>query len=673
MFRRGTTSVLSYRQAGSGVRFLKRLMQLGLAVVGIICLGTVATLSDRMPLVATAERAAFDLRLAAAALMEQGPEPRLVIVEIDQRTIDRTLRYSPIDRGFLAELLDRLQHFQPLAIGLDVILDQPSDHSGDAALRQQLSRMHVPTFLAYGGDETDPTAEAAWQARYTRDLVRQSANPYVALASIRFPVDRDGILRDLPKLGERPPAMSRQLARQTGAAATAQGRLKPVLSEHTPTTTAIRADVIIDAPESLATPLALVLKGRLVLVGVNLADSDRHRVVGGVVTGGTVPGVYVHAAALSQFLDDREAAVAGRPIVALIAAFMALAAFAIALQWSRPLGAVAVVTVGLTLYVLVTAVLAATSHGLGPALPVVGPVVSTMLALGAGLAVARQQAVLERRRASDALAHYIPPAVATDLLAAASPRGRHGDKHEITALFTDIADFTGLAESLEPQQLATVLNDYFDGMTKIIHQNAGTLDKYNGDAMVAFWGAPAEDLYQAVHATHCALQLARFADAYAARLRQEGIVFGRTRIGIHKGLAIVGNFGSEERFQYTAIGDTMNIAARLESANKHLGTRILVSASVVESCPDQRFRRVASVIVQGRAQALTVFEPLDDLEGQKDAQNSEAYELMAAGDERCTERFAALASSHPDDELIKFLARRCAAGRFSTTVMLMEK
>ncbi|TIV62618.1 MAG: adenylate/guanylate cyclase domain-containing protein, partial [Mesorhizobium sp.] len=165
-----------------------------------------------------------------------------------------------------------------------------------------------------------------------------------------------------------------------------------------------------------------------------------------------------------------------------------------------------------------------------------------------------------------------------------------GQRREVAALFTDIAGFTTLVETMEPDTLGDLLNDYLAGMTDIVFRHEGTVAKVVGDALHVLFGAPSEQPDHAVRAVACALELDAFSEAFREQWRTKRIVLGPTRIGVNAGPAMVGNFGGVRFFDYTAYGDTINIAARLEAANKQLGTRICVSESVARAVPDFRGR-----------------------------------------------------------------------------------
>ena len=196
----------------------------------------------------------------------------------------------------------------------------------------------------------------------------------------------------------------------------------------------------------------------------------------------------------------------------------------------------------------------------------------------------RRQAQAERAHAS--LSRYFSPNLAERLASDTDAIDLGGQRREIAALFTDIANFTALVESREPSVLGTLLNDYLAGMTDIVFAHDGTVAKIVGDALHVLFGAPGEQPDHAARAVDCALALDENAQSFRERRLKKGIALGVTRIGVHAGPAIVGNFGGGHFFDYTAYGDTINITARLEAANKQLGTRICASAQ--SSPPRQR-------------------------------------------------------------------------------------
>jgi adenylate cyclase len=219
-------------------------------------------------------------------------------------------------------------------------------------------------------------------------------------------------------------------------------------------------------------------------------------------------------------------------------------------------------------------------------------------------------------------------------------------------------------ETLEPDVLGPLLNDYLTGMTDIVFAHDGTVAKIVGDALHVLFGAPGEQPDHAARAVACALALDDYAQEFRARWQKKGIALGITRIGVHSGLAIVGNFGGGRFFDYTAYGDTINIAARLEAANKQLGTRICVSAILAAKVKDFRGRPVGDLLLRGRTEALRAFEPLSVAENKGPAAKSyrEAFAKLESGDPGAIAAFAAHVGAHADDQLASFHLKRLLNG-----------
>jgi adenylate cyclase len=208
----------------------------------------------------------------------------------------------------------------------------------------------------------------------------------------------------------------------------------------------------------------------------------------------------------------------------------------------------------------------------------------------------RRQAAAERAHAS--LSRYFSPNLATQLADDADAMDLSGQRREIATLFSDIAGFTTLVETLEPGALGPLLNDYLTGMIDLVFAHDGTVAKIIGDALHVLFGAPGDQPDQGDRAVMCALALDRYAQSFRERWRGRGIALGVTRIGAHAGPAIVGNFGGGRFFDYTAYGDTINVAARLEAANKQLGTHICVSGTLAAKAAEFHGRPVGDLILR---------------------------------------------------------------------------
>jgi adenylate cyclase len=282
----------------------------------------------------------------------------------------------------------------------------------------------------------------------------------------------------------------------------------------------------------------------------------------------------------------------------------------------------------------------------------------------------RRQLAAERAHAS--LSRYFSPNLAERLASATEDVDLGGQRREIASLFTDIAGFSTVVETLQPELLGPLLNDYLAGMTEIVFAHDGTLAKIVGDGMHVLFGAPGEQPDHAARAVACALALDDYAQSFREQWRARGITLGLTRIGVDAGPAIVGNFGGARFFDYTAYGDTINISARLEAVNKQLGTRICVSAQVAGRIDGFRARPVGDLVLRGRSEPIRAFEPLRPApqEDVKAEDYVRAFALMEAGDPGALAAFAAHVGRHPEDQLASFHLKRLLNGARGTLIAM---
>ncbi len=279
---------------------------------------------------------------------------------------------------------------------------------------------------------------------------------------------------------------------------------------------------------------------------------------------------------------------------------------------------------------------------------------------------------LEAERAHASLSRYFSPQIAARLAAVSESNGMEVHWREVAIIFTDITGFTSLVETAAPEVLGALLNEYVGGMTDVVFAHEGTVAKIIGDAIQILFNAPGDQPDYATRAIACAHNLDIWAEAFRERWKAKGVGFGATRIGVHAGPALVGNFGGNRFFDYTAYGDTINTAARLEAANKFLGTRICVSAAVAEGAAQFCGRPVGDLLLRGRSEPLRAYEPLAGtaLTGSATAQYSEAFAKLEAGDSAAMPAFAALVGSHAGDTLAGFHLRRLLNGAKSVRIQL---
>ena len=281
-----------------------------------------------------------------------------------------------------------------------------------------------------------------------------------------------------------------------------------------------------------------------------------------------------------------------------------------------------------------------------------------------------RQSAAERAHAS--LSRYFSPNVAERLAGDAIAVDLAGQRREVASLFTDITGFTALVEVLEPAVLAPLLNDYVAAMTDVVFAHEGTVAKIAGDAIHVLFGAPGEQPDHCERAVASALALDACSQLFRESWLERGVALGPTRIGAHAGPAIVGNFGGGRFFDYTAYGDTINIAARLEAANKQLGTRICISADLARRVGNFRGRPVGDLILRGRTESLRAWEPLSSEQYDDQAMEGylNAFAKLEANDPGAVAAFAAQLGVRPDDQLASFHLKRLLNGQKGTLIAM---
>jgi adenylate cyclase len=369
------------------------------------------------------------------------------------------------------------------------------------------------------------------------------------------------------------------------------------------------------------------------------------------------PGVILHATFVDNLLTDSFITEAAAPAVVLGVMATAVAA-ALSLtyggRWWQA-GPLAIVWLGVPLGVGFAAYAKGqwwpvAAHATASGLGLVGALAANYLAEG------RQKAFIKQ-----AFRHYLSGDVIEKILRDPKHLELGGEKRELTIMFTDLAGFSSFSERLGPVELTGLLNDYLSEMTDIIMDEGGTLDKYEGDAIIAFWNAPLAQPDHAVRACraalHCQQRLAELRESYQQRTGASL----RMRVGLNTGDVVVGNMGSRKRFNYTILGDAANLASRLEGANKAFGTETMVSGSTWQlASAEFRARKLADLRVVGRKTAVPVYE----LTGFATEAVPAAWETFAAGLARFREgKFAEagqLFGQLPDDPAARSYARRCA-------------
>jgi adenylate cyclase len=322
---------------------------------------------------------------------------------------------------------------------------------------------------------------------------------------------------------------------------------------------------------------------------------------------GDYPGVEIHATMLDNILsgDFMRPFPAAATILLLI--LLCIGA-ALAASVSSRAGFTAVIYV---LFICVAPALALAAYGMGYWLQLIALELGVLFSLvGSSLASYATEGQ-QKRYIKGAFSQYLSPTVIEELIAHPERLSLGGERRELTIFFSDVQGFTTISEALSPEDLTALLNEYLTAMVDIIQEEGGTIDKFEGDAIIAFWNAPLSLADHAVRgvraALRCQAKLGEMRPSIHARIGKNMYM----RVGMNTGHAVVGNMGSKTRFDYTMLGDQVNLSARLEGINKQFGTFVMVSGTTVEKIagafPTRELSRVAVV---GRKEPVTVHEPM---------------------------------------------------------------
>ena len=431
---------------------------------------------------------------------------------------------------------------------------------------------------------------------------------------------------------------------------------------------------IIDQPE-----LAATLRDRIVLVGtaaLSIKDNFATPFSTGWGGEGALIGIALHAHTADQLIrlangETRNPVPLPRLLdhVAIWAAALAGAVLAL-LVWR-------VLVVLVALLLVLGLVAGATAWGFAEAgllLPGV-PVALAWVMSAAGCNFVMHSAGLrERIQLRRSFESYLDPRIISQMMQGDTLPSFGGEHREVTAIFTDIAGFTTTAETLDAATVAGLLGDYFGVLTDVVVQNGGLVNDFIGDGLVVLFGAPMHQQDHADRAVAAALAMDEAAQRFSAALAARGIGWGHTRIGVHTGMALVGNIGTRGKLKYGALGDTLNTASRVEGLNKYIGSRVAVTGETAAQCRRQAFRPVGDIIVKGRKNAIAILAPVFPADPPALlARYAEAYTALSQEKSEAAELFAALHRDFPADAPAAFHAGRLAAGENGVLVVMQEK
>ncbi|TXH30095.1 MAG: CHASE2 domain-containing protein, partial [Burkholderiaceae bacterium] len=360
------------------------------------------------------------------------------------------------------------------------------------------------------------------------------------------------------------------------------------------------------------------LNGQLVLVGSTAPGLLDLRVT---PVGRAYPGVEAHANVLSAFLDGKNIVrpdyAVGFDAVQLLCAgvILALVLPMLSAAWAvlLSLGA-AVALTGLNLWLYL---------GQGLALPLATAIVMVLMAFTLNMVYGYFVESRSKRELAALFGTYVPPELVDEMVKQPDNYSMQASNQELTVMFCDMRGFTAMSETMEPLQLQALLNEVFSRLTHIIRSHRGTIDKYMGDCVMAFWGAPVATPQHAQLAVQAALEMAAVVDQINDTHRQRGLPLIGVGIGLNTGTMCVGDMGSDIRRSYTVIGDAVNLGSRLEGLSKHYGVRTVVSETTQTQAPQFAWQELDRVRVKGKAQAVAIYTPVAPLASLTPAQTAE--------------------------------------------------
>lgn len=619
-----------------------------------------ARYSWEIPLAKDAERGLYDLRLLETAdRVDQ--DDRIVLVVYTDETLEALAKRSPLDRKMLADALLKLDAMNPKAIGIDILIDQPQ--AEDPILIDAFRSMKTPTYLAFASNATNPDYIKLWQEEYLTSFIGQLKPGPVKPASIMLEPDlEDGVIRSWPVQPESlPPLLANAMAPEQPRFRdyTRSIAFRLPRSEEYPVFSKLPIDLFAT---DMAAALRPQVEGRYVLIGGDIQDMDDYETPMTRVDGRLTKGLDIHAHLLAQLLDGRmPGAIPSWSLWAVALAVVVAGGLTSLLEmrsWKLALVLVGQVIFFVTLPFYLQSINVDT---LG--LPAFGWGVGWLFAFAAVGTAARAVGAEERRFAEHTLGKYLPADIAHQILRDPDQLTLKGEKKQIYAMFTDMEGFTKLSHAIRPEQLSSLLNRYLDELSDTVLKHGGTIDKFVGDAVVAFWGAPIARPDDADRAARAAVAMYECGELFRRSGGPDIPPLGCTRVGLHRGEAVVGNFGGEGRIQYTALGDGMNTAARLESANKSLKTTILVSDEAKRESTLDIFRPMGRIVLSGRATPVQVWEPVPQMDAGLRQTLVKLWERFEANDRTALTELEAISDNHKDDAaLANFVYRIREAG-----------
>jgi adenylate cyclase len=618
-------------------------------VIALIIAGLLTT-AYLLTLLSTTQVRSTDFFFASSS---QNQATTTVIVGIDQKSYRELLpTYGPMvswPRTVYAKAVDQLAQAGARVIAFDLFFDAPTDDDPELVAALARAGNVITPVEAQGPRQFLPSPGVAQEfdafVRPTSAIAKAAA----AEGAVNVTTDQDSVIRSLPLILRS----GRQDVPTLALAAVARFIRRPTVLDGPPEATAVyavgRAIPILESGgmviNYLGPPsnpgqdgafpiLSLVdvingtgdlspVKDKIVLIGLTIRSMDEFATP--TTVGTRMWGVEILGNAVETILSQRYLTPASdRLVIGLIVVLSLAAALCAALL---PLSAT-FATAGLVVAYLVGASLA---FDAGLLLNMIYPPLALVLSFSLIMIyrVVFEQA--EQRTIRGVMARYLSPSVSQWALKDPERLTLGGETRIMTVLFSDLRGFTTLSQNMDPQALTALLNEYMTAMTEIVFKHDGVLDKYIGDAIMAFWNAPMWQEDHAVRACETALDMVSRLQTLQADWARRGLPRLDLGIGINTGRMVVGNMGSRDRLTYTVLGDTVNVASRLEGLNKEYGTRIVIGegtrTAAGETC---LYRFLDLVAVKGRSEPLAVYE-VTARAGQLDGPRSSMLDRYAKG------------------------------------------
>jgi adenylate cyclase len=545
----------------------------------------------------------FETKLEDRLFQKKDVSPDIVIVSIDSSSI-QDIGQWPWKRNTFANFFTALNTAPPSVVGLDVIFAEPS-HTGeadDASLTKTLETLSYPLVMPLEAESLALTQNLPRAKSVLTPRTSFTKNKNVSIGAVNLILDQDTVVRRFPSSIHLASSTVTSFALETLRRGGLNIPHEPDLIErivYAAPTGAIRR---IPFTRALLEPT--LLSGKIVFVGVTAPDLHDEQITP-VDWGTKMPGVEIQAEIANMLLQ-------GYSLSPLLPFYTVVWIILLALMpgiffflFSRRTF-LAILASAVTGGISTLGILALFAHG------IIVPLIYTNLSwlLSAGFLFTYRYLVAKRdiKEIKGVFGKYVSREVLTVILENPNAVILGGEEREVTVLFSDIRGFTTLSEATAPSELVSVLNRYFTLMTNEVFKHQGVLDKYIGDAIMAFWGAPIADPHQADNALATAQGMIERLREFNAELAHEGRPMIDIGIGLYTGPAIVGNIGAESRFDYTVIGDTVNTASRLEGLNKEYKTHIIIGESTKQKLSETyTLSHLGGVKVKGKEQSIEIY------------------------------------------------------------------